>query len=271
MCKVKGKPEPKVEWFKDDRPVDTDNRVKIDYDGLESTLIIKDAVLDDEGDYKCIITNDVGSVSTTAEVLVNEKEEPAKPIPKLQEKPLEKVIKPQEELPIKTSPVEEKATIPVITTKTKDKPIVEEVIKLQEELPVKTTPVEEKPVTPVIKTKIEDKETDLGTTAKFTVEVEGTPTPEVDWYKDDKIIEDKGRFIIVDDETDKGVTSSLVIEDVKPDDSGVYNAVAFNDEGEVTTEATLKVVDKPKSIVEPEIAPEAEQEIQGKLLLLMLF
>lgn len=230
VCKVKGKPEPEIEWFKDDEPVETDQRIKVDYGEQESTLTIKDAVLDDEADYKCVVTNDLGSVSTTAEVLVNKKEEeePVKPAPKVKEELVKEVIEPNEEQPVKSVPKEE-----------------------------------EKLTKPVIKSKIEDKETDVGTTAKFTVEVEGSPVPEVDWYKDDKVIEGKGRFIIVDDETDKGVSSSLVIEDVKPEDSGVYNAVAFNDEGEITTEATLKVADTPESIVEPEIAPVADQEVEG--------
>ena len=195
LCKVKGEPTPKIEWFRDDEPVETDKRVKVDYDGEVSTLTITDTTLDDEGDYKCVVTNELGSLSTTAELLVNKKEE--------------------------------------------------------------------KPAKPVFTSKIEDLDTDVGKTAKFTVEAEGTPIPEVDWYKDDQVIHDKGRFIIVDEETDKGVSSTLVIEDVQPDDSGVYSAVAFSDGGEVKTDANLKVAEKPEKIVEPEIAAEAEQEVEG--------
>jgi hypothetical protein len=198
-CKVKGKPQPTVEWFKDDKPVETDKRVKVDYDGEASTLTIKDTTVDDEGDYKCVVTNELGSTSTVAEVLVNEKAGE-----------------------------------------------------------------------PTIKTKLENIETEVGKEVKFTVEVEGSPAPEVDWYKGDKAIEDKDRFMIVDDEAEKGVFS-LLIDEVKPEDSGVYSVVAFNEAGEVKAEATLNVLDKeiekevePEIIGETEVAPEVVEEVQGK-------
>lgn len=199
-CKVKGKPQPTVEWFKDEKPVEVDDKhVKVDFDGDVSTLTIKDTTIDDEGDYKCVVTNELGSTSTVAEVLVNEKEG-----------------------------------------------------------------------APTIKSKMEDIETEVGKEVKFTVDVEGTPAPKVDWFKDDKAVEDKGRFMVIDDEEEKGAFS-LFIDEVEPEDSGVYSAVASNEAGEVKTEATLKVVEKeveeevkPEAISETEVAPKVVEEVQGE-------
>ena len=72
VCRVKGKPEPKVEWFKDDVPVKESKRVQIKYDGEMSTLLFNETEVDDEGEYKCVVRNEFGEVASTAELLVNE-------------------------------------------------------------------------------------------------------------------------------------------------------------------------------------------------------
>lgn len=169
VCKISGKPQPKVEWLKGGKPVKPDKRVITDYDGKTSTLKIKESTLDDEGEYKCVATNNLGSVFTSAEVLVNEKGE-----------------------------------------------------------------------TPTIKEKIKDVKVDIGEKATFKVVATGSPKPEAEWLKGDKVIEDKGRFVITE-EVDSGVFQ-LTIDEVKPEDAGVYQCVVFNEVGEVTTKAELNVM-----------------------------
>ena len=72
QCKVTGVPEPSVEWFRDSEPVKEDKRIKIRFDGELSTLKILSTELEDEGAYKCVAKNDLGSVSCASELLVNE-------------------------------------------------------------------------------------------------------------------------------------------------------------------------------------------------------
>ena len=61
----------------------------------------------------------------------------------------------------------------------------------------------------------------------------------VDWYKNDKLLEDEGRVVIVDE--DDGETFTLAMEEATVEDSGVYKCVASNKAGEVTCSASLKV------------------------------
>lgn len=176
VCKIKGKPEPTIEWFKDDKPLKTDRRVKVDYDGETSTLIIKGTVLDDEALYKCVATNKFGEVSTSAELLV-----------------------------------EEKGT----------KPEIEEEMK--------------------------DVVCGLEKKAKFEVKIQGTPKPEVEWFKNGKQIKDGGRFQVIAEEEDN--LYSLVIDKVEPEDVAAYKCVASNDLGEVETTASLTLEEE---LVAPE-------------------
>lgn len=170
-CKISGKPTPTIEWFRDDDKVKPDKRIKIDYDGTESILLIKKTILDDEGLYKCVATNDNGTVSTSAELLVDEQK-----------------------------------------------------------------------VNIVIEEDLKDVTAAVGKEAKFDVRVSGSPKPEVDWVRNDKVIEDVGRYLLVDEEEGEG-HFSLVIDDIQPEDAGLYKCIIINETGEVETKANLVVED----------------------------
>lgn len=72
-CIISGKPEPTVKWFKDDEPLKHDRRIRTVCDRGICTLTLTDVSMDDKGTYKCHVTNDFGSVSSTAEVNVSMK------------------------------------------------------------------------------------------------------------------------------------------------------------------------------------------------------
>lgn len=171
-CKVSGKPEPTIEWFKDDRKVKPDDRIKVVYDGTDSTFVIKITMLDDEGLYKCVATNENGTVSTSGELII-----------------------------------------------------------------------EEQKVNIVIEEGLKDVKVPAGKEAKFDVRVSGSPKPEVEWVRNDKVIEDAGRYLLIDEEEGVG-HFSLVIDDIKPEDAGFYKCIVINDTGEVETSANLVVEDE---------------------------
>ena len=60
--------------------------------------------------------------------------------------------------------------------------------------------------------------------------VNGKPVPDVEWYKDDKILRKTSRF----DMKSRGDKFSLVILNVTPDDSGLYKCVARSKAGSVS-------------------------------------
>ena len=181
-CQISGQPKPTVEWFKDSEKVKESKRIKPESDNEAFSLNFKETQLDDEGEYKCVARNEFGSVSSQAELLVNEAG-----------------------------------------------------------------------AKPEFKEKMKNVSVQVGEKAKFDVLVTGSPPPEVDWVKGDNKLEDAGRFALLDDEEEGSF--SLIIEDVKPEDSGKYECIAFNELGDVSCRANLVV---EETLVAPEFAEEAE-------------
>ena len=79
-----------------------------------------------------------------------------------------------------------------------------------------------------------------GEDGRFFVRVKGNV--KVDWYKGDKLLEDVGHVVIVDE--DDGETFTLALEEASSDDSGMYKCVASNKAGTVTSTAMLTVHEK---------------------------
>ncbi|CAB3240106.1 unnamed protein product [Arctia plantaginis] len=80
---------------------------------------------------------------------------------------------------------------------------------------------------------------------RFMVKVKGDPNPEVKFYRDDKEIftsSESDRVNIVRTRADRGCYE-LVISDVQLSDAGKYSCRAMNIYGDVTSEATVTVVD----------------------------
>lgn len=71
-CWIYVKLEFVIEWLKDDEFVKLDNWIKIYFDFEVCRLMILDIVVNDEGEYKCLVMNECGSVFCLVEFLVNE-------------------------------------------------------------------------------------------------------------------------------------------------------------------------------------------------------
>uniref|UniRef100_A0AC34Q7H5 Ig-like domain-containing protein n=1 Tax=Panagrolaimus sp. JU765 TaxID=591449 RepID=A0AC34Q7H5_9BILA len=71
---VTGKPEPKIEWFKNGQPIQIDGKQiieKIETNG-KRILILNDTKMDDTGNYSAKATNKAGTSETKAKVYVGE-------------------------------------------------------------------------------------------------------------------------------------------------------------------------------------------------------
>ena len=68
VCKVSGKPTPEIEWLKNGVRVRESRRIKSKLNGNECTLRITETRLDDDGVYKCVIRNDLGTDSSSAKL-----------------------------------------------------------------------------------------------------------------------------------------------------------------------------------------------------------
>ena len=116
--------------------------------------------------------------------------------------------------------------------------------------------VEEFVCKPELMQPMEDVEVKAGEDCCFCVRVKGDVN--VDWYKNDKLLEDAGHVVIVDEED--GETFTLAIEEATPEDSGTFKCVASNKAGSVTCSASLNVIlpkvsegeqDKEPTVVSP--------------------
>lgn len=72
-CRVAGSPDLVIEWFKDEKKIISNRRGKIHFhDGL-CTLVIKKSTLDDQGIYKCTVSNKYGSAKSSANLDIHRK------------------------------------------------------------------------------------------------------------------------------------------------------------------------------------------------------
>ena len=72
--RVSGAPEPEISWLKDDRPIMTGERIYAEKKGDLYSLTISDVDIEDEGTYTCQATNTAGTVTSTADLNVECKE-----------------------------------------------------------------------------------------------------------------------------------------------------------------------------------------------------
>lgn len=258
QCKVTGVPEPSIEWFRDSEPVKEDKRIKIRFDGELSTLKILSTDLEDEGAYKCVAKNDLGSVSCDSELLVNEPNKKPEFIEKM------KPVNVTEGEPARFDVTVEGNPLPVVDWfKGKDKLddegryvmmddeeagiftlIVEDTVPedagtykcvaANEEGQVSSKAalaVKEKMIAPEFTEQEESAPISVtdGDEVCLSVGIKGKPVPSVEWYKDDKKLRKTSRLKI----DEKGDKFSLVILDVTADDSGTYKCEASSQAGTV--------------------------------------
>lgn len=70
-CRVEGDPFPEIEWFVDGDKIKKGGRFDFLTDGDLITLRISETSAMDEGEYKCTATNESGTASCSAELIVN--------------------------------------------------------------------------------------------------------------------------------------------------------------------------------------------------------
>jgi hypothetical protein len=96
---------------------------------------------------------------------------------------------------------------------------------------------------PKIIKRMSDFSVQTGETINMSVQIQGSPTPEVKWYKNNQIIKKSSRTKIIKEEND---TYTLVMEDAQLDDSGSYSIVAKNEINETSQFWDLTVKKPPK-------------------------
>lgn len=70
---IKGDPEPKVEWYKDGRRIQSSDVVDLKYRNGTATMTIDEAFPEDEGRYECVAVNSEGKATTKCFITIKRK------------------------------------------------------------------------------------------------------------------------------------------------------------------------------------------------------
>jgi hypothetical protein len=267
-CIITGKPTPKLEWFKDGLSLKETRRVKSEiHDGVV-TLTFKETTDMDMGNYKCVIRNELGKVTTSARLEIRVS---TKPEFKTKLKPHEAIEgeKVRLEVRVKGFPIPElewfhgttkivdegryemdfnedrgSHTL-IISNVTKDDDGTYKCVAINRagkatcrgELDVK-----EKQFAPRFEEPEETAPTVLSPEGDATIKatVLGNPQPSVTWYKDDMPTFGSLRADI----RSRGNIQFLKFSSIKPDDAGTYKCEAKNKLGTASRKFVVKVEGK---------------------------
>ncbi|XP_062540649.1 muscle M-line assembly protein unc-89 isoform X7 [Armigeres subalbatus] len=191
-CVIVGQPEPEVIWYHGDRPVKESTDFQLLFQGDHCSLVIREAFLEDAGEYRVVAINSAGEASSKCNVIVT----PLNIAEPAVRQPAERVL-------------------PTLGAPPRFERLLSDILAAE------------------------------GEKCQFECAVSGDPRPNVKWYVNNREILENPRVHSLYRED--GVVK-LVIEQVFPDDKGVYTAKASNPSGEAKCFSNLIV----KSINAPE-------------------
>lgn len=268
MVKVKGSPNPKVRFTKDDKEImDFDKHIKINRDHEETgfyEVLIPDFNANDAGVYLCTAYNQFGTAKSEATVtIVTEKDifgdlgdtpvvEGEEPI--FHWKKDGEPFDPEERFKVLMGDSEDSLALVFQHVKPEDAGLYTCVahtmqgnISCSAELTVQGT-VNELPKDPCKpRLYIDTKEAlaNVGSSAMMELKVDGFPKPDIKWSFKGKPIEPGGRYRFLFEDSE---TMTLIIKGVTMEDAGVYSVHAQNDLGEDSIDLRLIVRCAPKII-----------------------
>lgn len=248
-----------MEWLKDDEPVKASKRIKIYFDSEVCRLTISDTVADDEGEYKCVATNELGTASCSAELLVNE----AIVMPEFKEKMKHTEVfegdtarfdvqvlgnpKPVTVWSKGGKAINDGGRFKIVQSDDDDvHSLLIENVSMDDFGSYKCVAsneagrmqcsarleVKEKQIAPEFSDEYGDSPIEIneGDELKINVTIQGNPRPDVEWYKDDRPLKRTSRVNI----SARGNKFGITIFTVVPEDSGIYKCVATSAAGTKT-------------------------------------
>ncbi|XP_033018698.1 myosin light chain kinase, smooth muscle isoform X2 [Lacerta agilis] len=287
-CKVSGKPKANVEWFKEGCQMEAGDEVQIyEEDGIHC-LCLKKTQLENSGSYRCTASNAQGQASTRwiltikrpkvkdvaphfSTILkscsVSEGQDfvlqclvEGTPVPEitwlLNDRPIQYAHSAFEDglakLTVQDALPEDDGVYTCLAENSAGRASCSAQVTVKAEKKSRNKPQRAHPA-PVNKTfppiflkGLSDLKVMDGSQVIMTVEVSANPPPEIIWLHNGKEIQETEDFHF----EKKGNEYSLYIQEVFPEDTGKYTCEAWNDLGEIQTEATL-TVQEPQDGIQP--------------------
>ena len=209
MVEVDGNPEPKVEWYHNEKLVKDRGRYQLLKEKNGKLLLIIDKCKElDSGVIKCVAVNKVGECSCSVDLKVqDESESRPEPEPKVEPKESETTSKKSQAKPKESHSTSKKA------------PAEPEAPTIHEISPTKL-------------------EVTQGTDVRLEVEITGNPVPKIEWLRGFKKVMELKDKVTIEKEGDKSI---LVIKNIKSFDADTYKCVATNNRGKDNKSFTVKV------------------------------
>ncbi|XP_015180266.1 PREDICTED: muscle M-line assembly protein unc-89 isoform X4 [Polistes dominula] len=279
LIEVEADPEATVEWYKDEQIVVEDERIKIVREGNNYMLKITGAVGTDAAIYKTKITNTHGTVLDQTRVQVSG-------IPRFKSKlndlsanegdsNIELTVEVDgypkanvhwfigdveiTEKRTEYTRIEEGDSYKLVMKEVKEEMKGRYTCKVENEYGVNKCSADFTVKTkPKLLKKLADQRIKEGETLKLTVEISGTPDPEVKWYKDGHEVSADARIKITRDKQRKE-SYDLTVTLVKGSDGGAYEVRAENELGMVLSKSKVIVLTKTEGSAET-----VEEETKSK-------
>lgn len=282
--------EPNFQWLRDGQPFDPEERFKVLFKDSEDTLalVFQHVKPEDAGLYTCVAQTSTGNISCSAELTVQGSvnqlaKDPMKPT-------LETEFKQSEvnaggsamlDLQVKGFPKpdikwekdgeeilaggrikylwEDEESLSLVIKQVTAKDAGTYTIKAKNELGEDSTQIELiVKSAPKITKKMTDTSVVTEETITMTVEIQGSPAPEVTWYKDGQLITESERIKIKKEGNDK---YTLTIKSARLEDAGSYSIVAKNEISQTSEFWSLSVKSPPKikrKLGEPKVINEGD-------------
>ena len=282
---ISGNPKPDVEWFNNDAKIEGNEETLLESDGNIHKLVLMDVLPEDEGDYMVTATNEVGKVSCTGKLSVQEKiKKPSflevlRDIEVTENKDVRLEVRVQGTEPdidwYKNSVVIEEATSRTEFVENEERGSYAYLIygaTTEDQATYRCTAVNEagevscegqltvreNVIPPRFLQRLEDKKVAEGSGVDFEVEVSGRPKPTLKWLKDDRDVA-QDDHIQIDTE---GRIHTLSISRSRLGDGGKYSCVASNSGGRDSCSANL-AVEKEMHAPEFVVQPQGVQIVEG--------
>ena len=279
--RIKGTPELEVKFTKDGIDVSTEATIVVrrEIDDIY-ILQIKNVRIIMSGEYQCRIKNKAGEAFSNGTVIVYSKPKIVKDLEDKEAKVNEYIVLevvftgnptpkvswikdgvdliPNDRITINNVDQEYSLEIKAIAKDDVAQYICKAVNKHGEARSVCLLKFQDTPHSPIVKKELPKTLTvEEGTQLLLTTQVDGQPLPSTQWLKDGKPLKQSDDVKIIDKADG---TTSLIVKNVSPQDSGVYEVKAINMNGEIVTSSEVKVE-------KPQIKPLFEKELPKQISL----